>query len=203
VSKTFNSKIGCEEGQFFLLTEASTGDTYGDPIAMAALKTAALAIAVAEAQQYGDDVMVDKISLFTSGTLTEQSAGELESTVALLNGKTVDADDEIADSVNDTIPAFGHSFLSRTRRKTASGVEEGYTAYFYTKVKYAPIAESITGKADNVTYSVTDLTATVFANNEGVWRYTKSFFGATALADARKWILTKAGQTPIEPEVGV
>jgi len=196
MAKTFTSKIGCEEGKLFPLTEGTTSDTYGEPIDLAGLTSANLTISVAEASKFGDDVALDVLALFTSGTLAEQTAGEPETTVAILNGKTVDAETgEVTDSTNDTPPAFGHSFLARTRRKnpTTGAAEEGYTAYFYYKVKYAPIVDSITGKADNVTYSVSDLSATVLANGAGVWRKTASFYGATALADARAWVLEKAG----------
>jgi hypothetical protein len=189
MAKIFNSMVNVEEAKLAPLTEASTGDSYGQTADMAGLQSLKLAITLASAVLYGDGVALDEVSEFVSGALEAATAGESDETLALINGQTV-AQGAVDDTINDERPLLGMSFIAKTRKKSDAGVSEGYTAYFLPRVKFAPQDDELTAKTENVTYSKTTLKATVFANRDGRWRRRK--FCAT-MADARTWVNQQFG----------
>jgi len=190
----FTAAIGCEEGKLYPITETPSALTYAAPTDMSALKTFQLAVSVAEAAQYGDDVVIDNIAQITGGTLTEQTAGETNQVLALINGNT-SADGAAVIGADDVAPALGHSLLTKIRSKTTAETQEGWRAWFFFKVKYNPVGFSATGKTESVTYGVTDLTAKMLPDINKKYATYKDFFGETALAAARAWLNTIAGLT--------
>jgi hypothetical protein len=189
MSQKFTAPIGCEEGKLYPITETPTALTYGTPTDMSALKTYQLAVTIAEAAQYGDDVIIDNIAQITGGTITEQTAGETNEVLALINGNAND-DGAATIGANDVAPALGHSLLTKVRSNATGATQEGWRAWFFYKVKYNPVGYGATGKTESVTYGVTDLTAKMLPNLDKKYATYKDFFGATAITDARTWIGT-------------
>ena len=193
MSQKFTAPIGCEEGKLYPITEADNKLTYAAPRDMSALKTYQLAVSVAEAAQHGDDVPIDNIAQITGGTITEQTAGETNAVLGLINGNTVDTDGSVTIGANDVTPALGHSLLTKIRSNTGTGTQEGWRAWFFYKIKYNPVGYGVTGKTESVTYGVTDLTAKMLPNPEKKYAKFNDFFGEEALKEARAWVNTTAG----------
>ena len=198
MSQKFTAPIGCEEGKLYPITETPAKLTYAEPTDMSALKTYQLAVTIAEASQYGDDVVIDSVAQITGGTLTEQTAGETDEVLSLINGNEND-DGETIIGADDVAPALGHSLLTKLRSKTTGETQEGWRAWFFFKVKYNPVAHNATGKTESLSYGVTDLTAKMLPNPMKKYARRKDFFGETALADARAWLRTVAGLPATAP----
>jgi hypothetical protein len=181
--------VNVEEGQLAALTEAEAGDVYGAALDMAGLQSLKLTVALASAVLYGDGVALDEISEFVSGSIEAATAGESDETLALINGQTV-TDGAVDDTITDERPLLGLSCIAKTRKKGDAGVSEGYTAYFFPRVKFAPQDDELTAKTESVTYSKTTLKATVFANRVGKWRRRKF---CPTIADAQTWVNQQFG----------
>jgi len=198
MSQKFTAPIGCEEGKLYPITETPATLTYAEPTDMSGLKTFALALVLAEASQYGDDVMLDQVSDISGGTITEQTAGETKRVLDFLSGRDPNGDIP-AISTRNVAPVLGHSLLCRLRSKEDASVTEGWRAWFFYKVKFAPTSHAATGKTDSITYGVTDLSATMLANKDKDFADFEEFFGAAALAEARAWLRAQAGLPAVPP----
>jgi hypothetical protein len=195
MSKKYESVIGIEDGRTALLTaEASTGNSYDEVLKFGGLQTANMTYNVAEQVIYGDNVAIDTLREITSMTVDEQTAGETDELLAILEGHAQDAQSgELVDSTTDTAPFVGHSLIARYRSTTEAGAaEEGYKAFFFPKMKYAPNSPAYTAKTDSITPSTTTLNGTAYADAAGRVRFRKKF---TTLAAAQAWVDEKFGVT--------
>jgi hypothetical protein len=191
MAKKFSSKVNVEEGKFAVLNSSG----YDAPVDLSGLQTSEYAPVVASAALYGDGAKLDESNEITSATLTDVTAGEPDTTVAILNGNTTETDGSISEGVSDNPPVVGRSYIAKTRQGGEGQTSQtGYTAYFCPRVRYAPIAGgALTAKTDSISYSTDTLAGTCFADENGKFRYRQEFFSPTALADARAWIDTKFG----------
>ena len=193
MARKFNSKVNVEEGKYAVLN----GSAYETPADLSGLQTSDYAAVVANAGLYGDGVKLDETNEITSATLTDVTAGESEETIATLNGQETQTDGSYAEGTNDSAPFVGRSYVAKTRQgEEGSSAQDGFTAYFCPRVRYAPISGStLTSKTDGITYSTTTMAGTCFADASGKFRYRQEFFGPTAMADARAWISLRFGVT--------
>jgi hypothetical protein len=194
MAKTFNSKIGFNSGRYAVLTEGSSADTYGDVVNMAAVQSGDASITLANASLYGDDALLDEVNEFQSGTLNLKSSGESHLTVAALLGHA-NASGEITFSTGDEPALVGYGAFEVIRTNEDGTPVNGIRAWFYPKIKFQEPNESYAGKGDSLTYTGTDLTATIFANKAGVWKVQKEFTGETAIDSANTWLDGKFGVT--------
>lgn len=154
------------------------------------LNKLSLSLTMASGEIYGDDGLAEKVEEFVSGTgtltttdLTPEDYGYL--TGAAVNGET----GEVTDGGSDSAPLFGLGYVVVLRRAGATV----YRANWLPKVQASKPGEEASTKSNSLSLSGHDIPLTVYAAENGQWRMMQDFTGENALANARAWILKKAG----------
>jgi hypothetical protein len=149
------------------------------------LVQANLTVNLASGELYADDGLAEQLSEFASGTtnfawfaqnsLAMQTYDLTDANASILYGASV-SDGIVTYNKNDTAPRGCLSYYKVLMR---NGVKF-FKAYFYPRVRAALGNDNAQTRSGSITFTPTDTTFTVFADDAGDWREVKTFDDATS-----------------------
>ena len=152
--------IGLDKLYYAPITEGTNGDeTYGTPVQLAKAISADLSIELAEATLYADDGASEVVKEFKSGTLSLGVDDIGAATAAALVGVTVDKNNVIVSTSEDTTPNVAVGF----RAKKSNGK---YKYFWLYRVKFGIPATNFATKGDSITFSTPTIEGTVMRRNK-------------------------------------
>ncbi|MGO5314034.1 major tail protein [Bilifractor sp. LCP21S3_A7] len=165
----------------------STGSGYDAPTALGQAVSVKISVNKAEGELYGDDVMVESDSEFSSATI---DLGVTTIPIAFhqsMFGHTI-TEQETSYSVNDTPPEGGFGII---------GVEKvdgkrKYVANFFPRTKFSEPDSEYETKSGSISYKTPSISGKAMADTTGVWKKDKI---CETEEDAIKWINTQFGVT--------
>ena len=184
-------KTGIEYAVFGLRTETTsqgvttisyTGGKYLSPVA-----GFNGAPNIANASDYGDNIIQESEDGITGGTLSIEFNHESEDIYTMLLGHEKDSTSGvIIFSSKDEAPYVGAGAIG----KSVGGI---YVAKFYNKVKFREPNDDNATKAENITFNHITCEGTILIEDDGTWKEQKEFSGTGALASAKSWLNGKVG----------
>ena len=134
---------------------------------------------------YADDKLSEQVAGFNNATLNMETSDITDDAASVVYGCAVE-DQEIVDGSDDTPPLGGLTYVRVLMRK---GVQS-FQGVYHPKVKATLGNSSDQTKGENITFSTTNTTFTVFAANDAkhTWRRRKTF--ATE-EEANAWCASK------------
>lgn len=181
-------KFGCVSSHFtpIVSTPAGAHPVYGVPIDLGYNVKAYLAVQLANAKLYGDDILQLEANDFTSAMLSSETLlSDLEVDSKLYGARYVDG--ELTNNRDDVCNAGAFDYIQKLRTK--AGII--YRAVF---LYYAvPILgdDNVDGKAESLNFQHNAISYTVTADETGDWRTKKDF---SSQADAEAWLRTMRGE---------
>ena len=152
--------IGLDKLYYAPITEGTNGDeTYGTPVQLAKAISADLSIELAEATLYADDGASEVVKEFKSGTLSLGVDDIGAATAAALVGVTVDKNNVIVSTSEDTTTNVAVGF----RAKKSNGK---YKYFWLYRVKFGIPATNLATKGDSITFSTPTIEGTVMRRNK-------------------------------------
>lgn len=180
------ASFGAKYIQFAPMKEepADTLPKYNAKISLGALSKAELTVNSVSGEQYGDDVLQEKVDEFVSGSLAVETCDLSLENEKTIFGATAESE-EIINKDSDQIPYGGIAYI---KVMLVKGVKS-YRGTYLPKCKAAALpADSAATKAGSITLGNAPVTFTVFASNTGEWRERKEF--ATEI-EAKQWCDSK------------
>ena len=138
----------------------------------------------AEGEQYGDDVLQEYASEFTSADITTEVCDvtlDVEKKLYSLTEGATETAEEYYDSTTDSI---GYGSLGGIQTIQRNGVK-AYRGYIFNKVKPIKPDESSSTKSGSISFGTVSLKFKATAPANGKWRTRKEF---TALTEAEAWL---------------
>lgn len=166
-------------------------------VVLGKLVSANLTVNLASGELYADDALAEQLSEFSSGSIAMETDDITDENAGVVYGCTV-KEKLVTYNKNDTAPrgCLGYyKVLMRSGKKY-------FKAYFYPLVRASLGNDNAQTRGNNITFTTTSTTFTVFADDKGDWRLTETFDTAAA---AKEWINEKCGigtaaaQTSDEP----
>ena len=139
-------------------------------VVLGKLVAANLTVTLASGELYADDALDEQLSEFASGSLALETNDMTDENAAVIYGCSV-VESVVSYNVGDTAPAgcLGY-YKSLMRNKT-----KYYKGIFYPCVRAALGNDNAQTKGSSITFSTTQTTFTVMADDNGVWRKTQTF----------------------------
>ena len=148
-----------------------------------------LAINKAEAEDFGDDMSVEKASQVTGGTLTWESNTDSDEIYTYLLGHTVDEQTgELIINANDIAPYVGVGAISQAEGK--------WIGKLYKKVQFSEPNDDNSTVTDSITFGHVTLEGQIFLDSDYELKRRKRF---DTLAEAKTWVNQKLGLTTTNP----
>lgn len=164
-------------------------------VVLGKLVSANLTVNLVSGELYADDALAEQLSEFASGSIAMETDDITDDNAAKVYGCTI-ADGLVTNNVADTAPYGGLGYYKVLMR---SG-KKYYKAYYYPRVRAALGNDNAQTRNNSINFTTSSTTFTVFADDKGDWRQTKTC--ATA-AEAKAWIDERCGiaaaQTASEP----
>lgn len=181
------AKFGARHPVFApILTEPENAlPTYGVGAVIGKLVAANLTVNLASGELYADDGLAEQLSEFASGALAMETDDMTDEVASMVYGAVV-ANGETAYNKEDTAPLGGLGYYKVLMR---NGVKY-YKGCYYPKVRAALGSDNAQTRGNAITFTTENTSFTVFAPDNGDWRYTKTF---TDEASARAWVRGKLG----------
>lgn len=167
------AKIGLNNFRYAIATvDASTGAvTYGGAKKPAKAISFTFEPAVSDATLYADDLLAERDSRVTGGTVTMGIDREDLETLCDMLGHTLSEQGEVADNVNDVAPYVG---VGRVTRLLVDGVQK-YRGTVLSLVKFNEPTEEDNTMGESVEFATSELEGTMIIPVNGVWRHRKVF----------------------------
>ena len=166
------AKIGLNNFRYSKLTETSDGTAkYAGAKKPARAVSCKVSITTSSATLYADDVLAESDTSFGNGTVTIGIDEEDNQTMADLLGHTLAEEGEMVRNAKDVAPYVG---LGRVVTKMVNGVYK-YKVEFLYKVKFSEPSQDDKTKAENVSFTTSELEGTVSTLGNGDWSKTKTF----------------------------
>ena len=157
----------------FKREEASLG------VVLGRLVEANLTVNLASGEMYADDELAEQLSEFSSGSLALSTDDMTDENSQEVYGCRVE-DGTVIYNKNDTCPLGVLAYYKVLMRR---GVKY-YKGYFYPRVRAALGNDNAQTRGNAITFTPTQTTFTVFTDDNGDWRKTKTFNSAS---DAAAW----------------
>ncbi len=157
----------------------------GTGVILGKLVAANLTVNLASGELYADDGLAEQISEFSSGTIAMETDDMTDANASIVYGATV-SDGVVTYNKNDTAPRGGLSYYKVLMRQ---GVKY-YKGYYYPRAKATLGNDNAQTRGNAATFQTTSTSFTIFADDSGKWRETKTFNDA---ASAAAWCETKCG----------
>ena len=152
-------------------------------IVLGKLVTANLTVNLASGEIYADDSLAEQLSEFSSGSLAMETDDLTDEKAAKVYGCSV-SDGVVVYNTGDTAPRGSLGYYKVLMR---NGVKY-YKAYYYPRVRAALGNDNAQTRNNAITFQAVSTTFTIFADDNGDWRETKTFSSADA---AKAWLATK------------
>lgn len=154
-------------------------------VVLGKLVSANLTVNLVTGELYADDALAEKLSEFSSGSIAMETDDIEDETAGMVYGCAV-KDGVVTDKIGDE-PPYGdlgyYKVLMRNKKKY-------YKAYHYPKAQAVLGNDSAQTRGNNVNFTTSSTTFTVLADDDGIWRETKTCDTAEA---AKTWINEKCG----------
>lgn len=166
------AKIGLAYLGFAPITEEPTDalPSYGAGLKLGHAIKADLSITNASGQLYGDNILVEDVNEFSSGTVAAETDNIPLATQAALFGATL-VDGELGYGSDDTQPIGGLCYY----QVLLIGGTKKFRAFYYPKAKAVMGDDTAATKSNSITFGTYPLNFTIFAPEWGKWRYVKDF----------------------------
>lgn len=152
-------------------------------VVLGKLVSANLTVNLASGELYADDGLAEQLSEFSSGSIAMETDDMTDENASEVYGCKVE-NGEVTYNKGDTAPLGCLSYYKALMRK---GVKF-FKAYFYPKVRAALGNDNAQTRGNSITFATTSTAFTVFADDAGDWRKTKTF---TDAASASAWCESK------------
>jgi hypothetical protein len=165
-------------------------DTSNSGVVLGKLVSANLTVNLASGESYADDALDEQLSEFASGSIAMETNDMTDENASEVYGCKVQ-DEVVTYNVGDTAPSGKLSYyksLMRSGKKFFKGI-------MYPCVRAALGNDNSQTKGSSITFSTTQTTFTVKADDNGDWRKTKTF---DKEADAVKWVEEQCSITASE-----
>lgn len=155
-----------------------SGATAG--VVLGKLVAANLTVTLASGELYADDALDEQLSEFASGSIAMETNDLTDDNAEEIFGCDV-TEGVVTYNVGDTAPAGGLGYIKALMRNKTK----------YYKGIYYPVARAALGndnaqtKGSSITFSTAQTTFTIMADDNGVWRKTKTFDTEAA---AKAWL---------------
>lgn len=163
-------------------------DTAEKGVVLGKLVSANLTVNLASGELYADDALDEQLSEFASGSLametndlTDENASEVYG--CKVNEKTV------IFNVGDTAPSGKLAYYKSLMRNK----KKYYKGLYYPCARAALGNDNAQTKGSSITFSTTQTTFTIMADDKGDWRHTQTF---ETEEEAKEWINGLCGITP-------
>jgi len=161
----------------FKANDAVTGVVIGK------LVSANLTVNLASGELFADDGLAEQISEFASGSLAMETDDLVDASASAIYGCTVSGG-EVTYNKEDTPP---EGVLAYYKVLLRNGVKY-YKAFYYPRVRAALGNDNAQTRGSSITFQTANTTFTVFTDDNGDWRKTKTFEN---VADAIAYVNTK------------
>lgn len=158
----------------FKAEEAQTGVVLGK------LVSANLTINNASGELPADDTIAEKLTEFASGSIAMETDDMLDEVTQVIYGCKAE-EGLVTYNITDNPPRGCLGYYKSLLRNG----KKAYQGYFYPLVQASIGNDNAQTKGTSITFATTSTTFTVFADDEGVWRKTKTFENAD---EAKAWI---------------
>lgn len=135
---------------------------------------------MASGELFGDDALAEQVSEFSSAAIAMETDSMTDDNASIVYGCKVN-DKEVVYNKDDTPPQGRLGYYQTLMRKG----KKYYRGYRYPRVRAALGNDNAQTKSNNITFSTEQTNFTVFADDEGNWRFTETFDTAAA---AKEWI---------------
>lgn len=149
-------------------------------VVLGKLVSANLTVNFASGELFADDVLVEKSNEFSSGSIAMETDDMLDEVAKEIYGCKVEEGLVTYNTADN--PPRGCLGYFKTLRRNGKNECQGY---FYPRVQAAIGNDNAQTKGSSITFATTSTTFTVFADDTGAWRKTKTFETAEA---AKTWI---------------
>lgn len=139
-------------------------------VAIGKLVSANLTVNLASGELYADDGLAEQLSEFSSGTIAMETDDMSDQVASTVYGCKVEGG-VVTSNTNDTAPRGGLAYYKTLMRK---GVKY-YKGFYYPRVRAALGNDNAQTRGSSITFQTTQTTFTVFADDSGNWRETKTF----------------------------
>ena len=135
---------------------------------------------MASGELYADDTLAEQISEFSSASIAMETDSLTDDNASVVYGCAVN-DKEIVYNKDDT-PPLGRLGYYQTLVRRGKKLYKGYR---YPRVRAALGNDNAQTKGNNITFSTEQTNFTVFADDDGNWRFTETF---DTVAEVKAWI---------------
>lgn len=149
-------------------------------VVLGKLVAANLTVTLASGELYADDSLAEQASEFASGSIAMETDDLTDDNAEEIYGCTV-TDGVVIYNKDDNAPRGALGYYKVLMR---SGVKY-YKGYFYPQVRAAIGNDNAQTRGSSITFNTTNTTFTVFADNNGDWRKTKT---CETVADVKTWL---------------
>lgn len=153
---------------------ASSGVVFGKAV------VANLAVTLASGELYADDGLAEQLSEFASGALSMETDNMEDNDASVIYGVSV-TDGVVIYNKEDVAP---RGTLGYVKVLMVKGVRK-YRAYIYPDAQAAIGNDDGQTRSSNITFQTVKTTFTIFADDDGNWRKTRTF---TSLAAALAFV---------------
>lgn len=161
----------------------ANGATSG--VVLGKLVSADLTVNLASGELYADDSLAEQLAEFASGSIAMQTDDLEDDKASAVYGCAV-SNNEVTYNKSDT-PPLGCLAYYKVLMRNGSRF---YKGYYYPQVRAAIGNDSAKTRGNSITFSTANTAFTVFADDSGEWRKTKT---SAALSDIKSWIDGKCG----------
>ena len=149
-------------------------------VVLGKLVSANLTVNLASGELYADDGLAEQLSEFASGSIAMETDDMTDENAGIVYGCKC-SEGLVTYNKNDTAPegCLGYyKVLMRQKKRSFKG-------YFYPSVRAALGNDNAQTRGSSITFATTSTTFTVFADDTGDWRMTKTFESAD---EVKAWI---------------
>lgn len=151
--------VGLDRLFYAAITEDENGDeTYGTPKILAKAMTAEISVELAEATLYADNMAVEVVKEFQSGTITLGIDDIGTEVAAALTGAVIDENKVLISSSEDVTNPVAIGF----RAKKSNGK---YRYFWIYRVKFGIPSTSLETKGDSINFQTPSIEGTILPRN--------------------------------------
>lgn len=166
-----------------------SGATAG--VVLGKLVAANLTVTLASGELYADDALDEQLSEFASGSIAMETNDLTDENAGAIFGCDV-TDGVVTYNVGDTAPAGGLGYIKALMRNKV----KFYKGIYYPVARAALGNDNAQTKGSSITFSTSQTTFTVMADDKGDWRKMQTF---DTEAEAKAWL---QGLCKITPTAG-
>lgn len=152
-------------------------------VVLGKLVAANLTVTLASGELYADDGLAEQMSEFSSGSVAMETDDVDDETAAVVYGCKVE-EGEATYNKDDTAPRGCLAYYKVLVRKG----KKFFKGYFYPSARAALGNDNAQTRGNSITFQTTSTTFTIFADDKGDWRKTKT---SDKVEDIKSWINEK------------